>query len=230
MMRSVPVAPGKTSVAEWLQLELREPHLLVGLDHFFSMFPHHWKDRPRGSGPGFWYDDTIDAGGHAHARIRYGEAGARLLAGMRAAVCAMLDAGNHVIFGEMPVDESVVPLGNASSQTLRPSGATWTRRSMCSRNVRPGEPRDDTSALRVAISALPRTRCATCAWSRQTARLTTSRLRFSTLCESGEASGTGSDAPPGPTGKASCWSATSRRHRGMTTRWRIMRESPMMQI
>lgn len=100
---------GKTSVAQRLQEELSEPHLVVGLDHFFLMFPYEWNGHPRGPGPGFWYDDVIDADGKPRARIRYGEAGERLLAGMRAAVLAMLDAGNDIILDEMPLDSSIMP-------------------------------------------------------------------------------------------------------------------------
>jgi len=65
---------GKTSVANELQLQSVEPRLVVGLDDFFAMFPHHWKDHPRGPGPGFWYEDTIDGGGRPKARIRFGDA------------------------------------------------------------------------------------------------------------------------------------------------------------
>ena len=100
---------GKSSVAERLQERLPQPHLVVGLDHFFSMFPHHWAGHPRGPGPGFWYEDTVDSDGSPRARIRWGAAGDRLLAGMRAAVVAMLDHGNDIILDEMPLDESIVP-------------------------------------------------------------------------------------------------------------------------
>lgn len=100
---------GKTSVAEQLQALLPEPHLVVGIDHFLNMFPQHWAGHPRGPGPGMWYDDTIDADGSPRARIRYGSAGGRLLAGMRAAVRAMLDCGNQIVIDEMPFDESIPP-------------------------------------------------------------------------------------------------------------------------
>lgn len=39
----------------------------------------------------------------------YGAAGERLLSGMRAAVVALLDAGNNVILDEMPVDATIMP-------------------------------------------------------------------------------------------------------------------------
>jgi chloramphenicol 3-O phosphotransferase len=100
---------GKTSVAEELQRLLPKPHLVVGIDHFLNMFPHHWAGQPRGPGLGMWYEDTIDPDGRPRARIRYGAAGERLLTGMRAAGRAMLDCGNHVILDEMPLDESILP-------------------------------------------------------------------------------------------------------------------------
>lgn len=100
---------GKSSVAARLQEILPEPHLVVGIDHFFSMFPQHWEDHPRGPGPGFWYEESTDPDGSPRSRIRYGAAGERLLAGMRASVRAMLDCGNNVILDEMPVDTSIIP-------------------------------------------------------------------------------------------------------------------------
>ena len=115
---------GKTSAAEQLQLLLSEPHLVVGIDHFLNMFPHHWAGHPRGPGPGMWYEDTVDADGRPRARIRYGSAGARLLAGMRAAVRGMLDRGNHIILDEMPIDESILP---AWRRELAGYEVTWVR-------------------------------------------------------------------------------------------------------
>ncbi|MEP7332237.1 MAG: hypothetical protein ABI692_09135 [Terracoccus sp.] len=115
---------GKTSVSEQLQLELREPYLHVAVDHFFSMFPHEWRDHPRQPGPGFWVEECVDPDGSPRARIRYGEAGSRLLAGMRAAVKALLATGNNVILDEMPIDDSIVP---AWRRELRATSSLWVR-------------------------------------------------------------------------------------------------------
>lgn len=115
---------GKTSVSEQLQLALREPYLHVGIDHFFSMFPYEWCDHPRQPGPGFWVDRDIDADGSQRTRINYGEAGARLLTGMRSAVNALLATDNNVILDEMPIDDSIVP---AWRRDLRASRAFWVR-------------------------------------------------------------------------------------------------------
>ncbi|XGX80918.1 hypothetical protein LQK93_03764 [Terrabacter sp. BE26] len=111
-------------MSEHLQLVLREPYLRVGLDHFFSMFPYEWRDHPRGPGPGFWVDETLDPDGSPRARIHYGEAGARMLTGMRAAVNALLASGNNVIIDEMPVDDSIIP---AWRQDLRAASTLWVR-------------------------------------------------------------------------------------------------------
>lgn len=113
---------GKTSVAEQLQLALREPYLHVGIDHFFSMFPYEWLDHPRRPGPGFWVEKTSDLDGSPRARIRYGADGAKLFAGMRAAVNALLATGNNVILDEMPVDDTIVP---AWRRELRAASVLW---------------------------------------------------------------------------------------------------------
>lgn len=115
---------GKSSVSEQLQLALREPHLHVGIDHFFSMFPYEWLDHPRRQGPGFWVEKTADSDGSPRARIRYGQDGAKLFTGMRAAVNALLATGNNVILDEMPVDDSIVP---AWRRELRAASALWVR-------------------------------------------------------------------------------------------------------
>jgi chloramphenicol 3-O phosphotransferase len=113
---------GKTSVSEELQLQLSEPFLHVGLDHFLSMFPQRWKGQVFGPGPGMWYHDTVDPDGAPRGRIRYGSVGRRMLAGMRGAVNALLDAGNDVIVDEMPLDETIVP---AWRRDLRASASFW---------------------------------------------------------------------------------------------------------
>lgn len=100
---------GKTSASVRLQELLPDPYLTVGIDHFLNMFPQRWADHPRGPGLGMWYEDSLDLDGAPHARIRYGEAGSRLLAGMQAAVRALLDCDNNIILDEMPLDESIVP-------------------------------------------------------------------------------------------------------------------------
>ena len=115
---------GKTSVAEQLQLALREPYLHVGIDHFFSMFPYEWRDHPRQPGPGFWVDHTSDPDGSPRAKINYGAAGERLLTGMRAAVNALLEAGNNVILDEMPIDNSIM---RGWRHDLRADSILWVR-------------------------------------------------------------------------------------------------------
>jgi chloramphenicol 3-O phosphotransferase len=100
---------GKSTTARRLQLLLDEPHLVVGLDHFYDMFPSDWGGHRRGPGPGFWQETVTDDDSKPRIITYYGDAGERLLAGMRAAVVALLDAGNDVILDEMPVDDTVMP-------------------------------------------------------------------------------------------------------------------------
>ncbi|WP_344147639.1 phosphotransferase-like protein [Kribbella yunnanensis] len=100
---------GKSSTAKQLQLVLPEPYLLVGLDHFYDMFPSDWGGHRGGPGPGFWQETLTDPDGKPRIVTHYGEAGRRMFEGMRAAVLALLDAGNHVILDEMPVDASIMP-------------------------------------------------------------------------------------------------------------------------
>ncbi|WP_188835913.1 phosphotransferase-like protein [Flexivirga endophytica] len=113
---------GKTSISEELQRALPEPHLHVGVDHFFSMFPYEWRDHPRQPGPGFWVAKTTDPDGSPRARIHYGDDGAKLLTGMRAAVNALLATGNNVILDEMPIDDAIVP---AWRRELRARSTFW---------------------------------------------------------------------------------------------------------
>ncbi|MCK9794624.1 hypothetical protein M1843_12790 [Isoptericola sp. 4D.3] len=105
-----------------LQGRLAGPHLAVGLDHFFSMFPSRWTGNPGGSG--FWYEDTVDTDGRPRAQIRYGDAGRRLLDGQRAAVRALLDTGNDIVLDEMPVDRTILP---AWRQGLSGYRTWWVR-------------------------------------------------------------------------------------------------------
>ncbi|MGN6752153.1 MAG: phosphotransferase-like protein [Intrasporangium sp.] len=56
--------------------------------------------------------------------MHYGEAGERLLTGMRAAVNALLATGNNVILDEMPVDDSIMP---AWRRDLRAAATFWVR-------------------------------------------------------------------------------------------------------
>lgn len=100
---------GKSTTARRLQSLLDEPYLVVGLDHFYDMFPSDWSGHRRGPGPGFWQETVTDEDGKPRIVTYYGDAGERLLTGMRAAVVALLDAGNNVILDEMPVNETIMP-------------------------------------------------------------------------------------------------------------------------
>lgn len=88
------------------------------------MFPYEWRNHPRQPGPGFWVEKTLDEDGSPRARIHYGEAGVRLLTGMRAAVNAPLATDNNVILDKMPIDDSIMP---AWRRDLRASSTFWVR-------------------------------------------------------------------------------------------------------
>ncbi|KNB53129.1 phosphotransferase-like protein [Streptomyces caatingaensis] len=105
---------GKSATAAELQKILPEPFLVLGLDTFFGTLPFRWTSEGERSAEGFSYVRTTDPGGRARLRIGYGPVGARLLAGMRQAVVALLREGNNVIVDEMPVDASVVPAWRAA--------------------------------------------------------------------------------------------------------------------
>lgn len=113
---------GKSTTARRLQSLLPKPFLVVGLDHFYDMFPQDWGGHQRGPGPGFWQDVLTDPDGRPRIVTHYGDAGRRLLEGMRAAVVALLDAGNDVILDEMPVDATVMP---AWRQVLGDRAVCW---------------------------------------------------------------------------------------------------------
>lgn len=96
---------GKTSTAEALQELLDEPYVLLGLDTFFGSWPDRWADGGESERDGFWYE----RGGDGTLTIGCGEHGETLLAGIRAAVHAMVAGGTDVIYDEMPVHAGVLP-------------------------------------------------------------------------------------------------------------------------
>ena len=115
---------GKSSMAAELQNILPEPFLALGLDTFFGAMPYRWTSAGESSGEGFSYVRDTDPQGHPRLRIDYGPVGARLLAGMRGAVAALLSEGNNVIVDEMPIDTTIVPAWRAALAEYR---VLWVR-------------------------------------------------------------------------------------------------------
>jgi chloramphenicol 3-O phosphotransferase len=116
---------GKSTTAEELRRLLPDPFLVLGLDTFFGMLPLRWTSEGTASAEGFSYlRDTDPRDGRPRLRIAYGPVGARMLAGMRACVDALLREGNNVIVDDMPIDDSIMP---AWHRDLRDRHVSWVR-------------------------------------------------------------------------------------------------------
>lgn len=96
---------GKTSIARELQRRLPEPHLHVGIDHFFAMLPPRYLGNAPPADEGFrWIPPA--AGSDAGTRIEIGPVGHRLIAGYHRAVAALAAAGSHLIVDDVLLDPS----------------------------------------------------------------------------------------------------------------------------
>jgi chloramphenicol 3-O phosphotransferase len=94
---------GKASIARALQDILAGVWLHVSMDAFLAMLPEHPQDDPST----FSYRDVAMAGRPPEIAIHDGEAGERLLAGMRRAVAAMARAGNDLIVDDVLVGDGL---------------------------------------------------------------------------------------------------------------------------
>jgi chloramphenicol 3-O phosphotransferase len=94
---------GKSSIARALQDILAGVWLHVSMDAFLAMLPEHLQDDPST----FSYRDVAMAGRPPEIAIHDGEAGERLLAGMRRAVAAMARAGNDLIVDDVLVGDGL---------------------------------------------------------------------------------------------------------------------------
>lgn len=95
---------GKSSIARALQDSLAGVWLHVAMDAFIEMLPPYLQDDPST----FEYRDIGAENGRPEIEIRSGEAGERLLSGMRRAIAALAGAGNNLI-----VDDVVIGSGLA---------------------------------------------------------------------------------------------------------------------
>jgi chloramphenicol 3-O phosphotransferase len=88
---------GKTSTIAALHEITADPFLHVRMDDFLGMLPVPWFGHP----DGITFTPTTDTEGRAGVDVIVGPAGARLFAGMRAAVAAMAAEGNDLILDEV---------------------------------------------------------------------------------------------------------------------------------
>jgi chloramphenicol 3-O phosphotransferase len=96
---------GKTSTAKALQLLAREPLLHLQMDAFLEMLPPAMFGHPDG-----YIFEATEEDGYPSVTIHSGPVLARLMSGMRHAICAMAEQGNNlvvddVMFGEGEADE-----------------------------------------------------------------------------------------------------------------------------
>lgn len=87
---------GKGSIASALQDQLDDVFLHVEMDAFLEMLP----DRMLDDADGFLFEQVEDAGSPA-VQVSAGAVGRTLMLGMRRAVRALADAGNHLIVDEV---------------------------------------------------------------------------------------------------------------------------------
>ena len=87
---------GKSSLARALQACAREVYLHVPMDAFLDMLPA----RTFGAPDGFTFE-TRCVDGHAVTAVHSGPAARRAMTGMRRAVAALADAGNHLIVDDV---------------------------------------------------------------------------------------------------------------------------------
>lgn len=87
---------GKGSIAKALQAIARTPLLHVEMDHFLAMMPERYFGHPDGM-----VLETIEMGGKPAIITHTGSVCDQTLAGMRRAVAAMAETGNHLIVDEV---------------------------------------------------------------------------------------------------------------------------------
>ena len=95
---------GKTTLAHALQEILPEPYIHIALDQFRDGMPARFRglNSPKGSDGerGLNVVPVTDAD-EPYTLVRFGEAGKRMLRGMRRAIAAMVSQGNNVIIDDI---------------------------------------------------------------------------------------------------------------------------------
>ena len=99
---------GKTTLALALQSRLSEPYLHIGLDQFRDGMPPRYRglnSPPDTSGFCGLNVVPVEDQGKLVTRIRFGDMGLKMLAGMRRAMAAMAKVGNNVIIDDILMQE-----------------------------------------------------------------------------------------------------------------------------
>jgi chloramphenicol 3-O phosphotransferase len=91
---------GKSSLARALQAVARDVYLHVQMDAFLGMLP----ERTFGTSEGFTFE-TETVAGHPVTTVRSGPAARRAMTGMRRAIAALADAGNHLIVDDVMLND-----------------------------------------------------------------------------------------------------------------------------
>lgn len=87
---------GKTSTAKALQLLAKEPLIHVQMDAFLEMLPPTMFGHPDG-----YIFETTEEDGYPSVIIHSGPVLARLMDGMRHAICAMAEHGNNLVIDDV---------------------------------------------------------------------------------------------------------------------------------
>jgi chloramphenicol 3-O phosphotransferase len=95
-----PGSAGKSSIARSLQGMTREPYLHVAMDAFLDMLPDAYQEHAET----FRYE-RAEEDGHPAIAIHTGPRGARLMAGMRAAIAALCNEDNNLIVDDVMLAE-----------------------------------------------------------------------------------------------------------------------------
>lgn len=100
-----PSCAGKSTLARAIQAAAAEPYLVLSLDGLFAAVDDHWGSQGSLRDQGFAYAYAADGS----RRVVCGEIGRRMLAGMRRAAAAHAQAGVHVVFDDMLLDDTAIP-------------------------------------------------------------------------------------------------------------------------
>lgn len=113
-----------------------EHYLRLGLDTFFAAVSERWAGGPAGPFQGDRFEDVRPDSPDERPllRVAYGDVGWQILRGMHDTVAALVRAGNHVVFDDMPIDaKALLDWRRALADVPRQSSFS-TYRSMSPKN------------------------------------------------------------------------------------------------